>query len=181
MPARAGWTLAAVAAMITIAGAACGGGSGSSSPSSSGPASCPPRPSGAQATTASYTITLDVGPVENMYSQQQVDSSHPTSGEVMLGGVMSMASGANARHLEAHICAKASDTVVSNVNPTITMTDTTTAGSAPQSVPISVMQGVTSGASDLHYGNNIDVTPGHSYSVTITVNGETATIPLTAQ
>ena len=116
-----------------------------------------------------------------MWSQQQVDAQHPTTGEVMLGGEMSMASGANARHLEAHICSRATDTVATNLNPTIILQDTTAAGSAPQSVPVSVMQGVTSGASDLHYGNNVTVTPGHSYSVTVTVKGETATIPFTAQ
>lgn len=180
MTARAWWGLAGVMGMAAVCVAGCGGGNGSASASSAA-AACPSGQNAPEATTASYTITLNVGPVENMYTQQQVDSSHPTTGEVMLGGVMSMASGANARHLEAHICAKASDTVVSNVTPTITMQDTTTTGSAPQSVPISVMQGVTSGSSDLHYGNNVTVTPGHSYSVTIKVNGETATIPFTAQ
>lgn len=169
-------TAGAVAACV----ASCGS-SGGASPSSSASAPCPVQRGGEPATTASYVITLDVGPVETMWSQQQVDAQHPTSGEVMLGGVMSMASGANARHLEAHICARATNTVVRNVNPTITMQDTTASGSAPQSVPISVMQGVTSGPSDLHYGNNVTVTPGHSYSVTVTVKGETATIPFTAQ
>lgn len=171
----------AVTAVAVMGFAASCGSSSSASPSSSRPATCPLQRGAAPATTTSYVITLDVGPVETMWSQQQVDAQHPTTGEVMLGGVMSMASGPNARHLEAHVCAKANDTVVSNVNPTITMQDTTAAGSAPQSVPISVMQGVTSGASDLHYGNNVTVIPGHSYSVTITVNGETATIPFTAQ
>lgn len=179
--ARARWTLAGVVGMATVGLAGCGSGGSSPTSTSSAPVPCPPGRGAAATTTASYTITLDVGPVETMYTQQQVESSHPTTGEVMLGGVMSMASGPNARHLEAHICAKATDTVVSNVNPTITMQDTTSAGTAPQSVPISVMQGVTSGSSDLHYGNNVSVTPGHSYSVTIVINGDTATIPFTAQ
>lgn len=181
MNARAWWTLAGVVGISTVCLAACGSGGSSPTSTSSAPAPCPTDRTATRTTTASYTIALNVGPVESMYTQQQVESSHPTTGEVMLGGVMSMASGANARHLEAHICAKATDTVVSNVNPTITMQDTTSAGTAPQSVPISVMQGVTSGSSDLHYGNNVTVTPGHSYSVTIVVNGETAMIPFTAQ
>lgn len=126
-------------------------------------------------------ITLNVGPVETMWSQQQVNAQHPTNGEVMLGGVMSMASGADARHLEAHVCSRSTDTVVTNVNPTITLQDTTAPGATPQRLPISVMQGVTSGPSDLHYGNNVIVSPGHSYTATVTVNGETATIPFTAQ
>ena len=169
---------AAGAAMASLA--ACGS-SASTNPTSSGPALCPPRQSGNVATTASYSITLNVGPVETMWSQQQVAAQHPTTGEVMLGGTMSMASGADARHLEAHICSRATDTVESNLNPTISLQDTTATGSAPQSVPISVMQGVTSGASDLHYGNNVTVTPGHSYTATITVKGETAAIGFTAQ
>ena len=171
-------TAVTAGAVIAVV-ASCGGSSGAS-PSSSGPAACPLQRGANSATTASYTITLDVGPEETMWSQQQVAAQHPTTGEVMLGGEMSMASGGGARHLEAHICARATDTVVSNVSPTITMTDTTTAGSAPQSVPVAVMQGVTSGASDLHYGNNVTVTPGHSYSVTVTVKGEAATLPFTA-
>lgn len=171
-------------AMAIVVGAAsaltvaCGGGSSSatSTPRPT-PASCPSA-SGTSASTASYTMSLNVGPVENMYTQQQIESMHPSSGEVMLGGMMSNAMGANARHVEVHICSKQTNTVVSNANPTISIKDTTT-GAAPQSVPISVMQGVKEGPSDLHYGNNVDLAPGHSYDVTVALNGETATMTFT--
>ncbi|MGH9078455.1 MAG: hypothetical protein ACRDY0_13580, partial [Acidimicrobiales bacterium] len=62
-------------------------------------------------------------------------------------------------------------------NPTISLTDTT-AGTTTN-VPVSVMQGVTSGESDLHYGNNIVAPVGHSFVVNVSLNGEKAALHFT--
>jgi hypothetical protein len=123
--------------------------------------------------TPSYIVVLDVGPPETMYSPDQVASQHPKSGEVMLGGAMTDVSGPNVHHVEAHICNRSSGAVVKGSNPTIQVRDTT-AGTPSQSIPVAEMQGVTEGESDYHYGNNAVLVSGHSYTITITLNGEAA-------
>jgi len=57
-------------------------------------------------TTASYTLTLSVGPKETMYTAAEVKARHPMSGEVMLDDSMSMGGmsmGAGNRHLEVQV------------------------------------------------------------------------------
>jgi hypothetical protein len=142
----------------------------------------------AHATTKSYIVQLDIGSLEAMYTQAQVDSQHPMGGEVMLRGQMSAVGGpmagmpdaggtgaAPAHHLEAHICSKGTGAVIQDANPTITLVNDTTK-SAPQAVQIAVMQGVGAGVGDLHYGNNVVLDPGAAYTVTVAVNGEMATL-----
>jgi hypothetical protein len=117
-------------------------------------------------------MSLDIGPEEMMYTQQQAASMHPTAGEIMVSGAMSMTdTGANVRHLEVHIC-DPNGTVVQHAAPSISVQDS--AGGQPVTVEAAVMQGVTSGIEDLHYGNNINVFPGHTYDVTVGLNGDTA-------
>lgn len=152
------------------------------------PASAAARPCGGPApgavtvAAASHVMTVVVGPVEQMYSQEQVTATHPTSGEVMLGGEMAMPPSTTAagssnlvRHLEVHICT-ASGGVISDAHPTIRLRDATT-GKA-ETVPVAVMEGVTAGASDLHYGNNITVQAGDAYVVDVSLDGSTTTIHL---
>lgn len=154
--------------------AACGG-SSSASPTSSPGGSCQGSSGVASTTTASYVVVLDVGPPETMYSQDQVNSQHPTSGELMLGGAMSDVSGPGVHHVEAHICNRASGSVLTGASPTITMQDTT-AGTPSQDLAVAEMQGVTHGPSDYHYGNNAVLHSGHTYAITVKVNGETANL-----
>jgi hypothetical protein len=42
-------------------------------------------------------------------------------------------------------------------------------------VPVLMMQGISAGTPDLHYGNNVKPTPGHKYQVVVTVNKQTGT------
>ena len=37
------------------------------------------------------------------------------------------------------------------------------------------MEGIGKGLADLHYGNNIQMSAGHSYTVKVNIKGETAT------
>ena len=130
------------------------------------------------ATTATYKLTLAVGPVETMYTPAQVRASHPKSGEEMLSGQMTggmagmtMPSGGQ-KHLEVHICTRGG-AVVKGVHPKIVVSDPAS-GQMAVAVPVAVMEGVTEGASDLHYGNNVSLAAGHKITVTVTLNGQHA-------
>lgn len=169
---RGAAALAGVAPVTALLGC---GGAGQASASSSPGGSCQGSAGVASATTPNYIVAMQVGEPEMMYSPQQVAASHPSTGEVMLGGMMADVSGANAHHLEAHICRRSTGAVLTGAQPTITLTDTT-AGTTPQNVPVAVMQGVDAGTSDYHYGNNVTFMPGHSYTVTVRINGETAVL-----
>ncbi|MBV8527439.1 MAG: hypothetical protein JOZ75_03910 [Candidatus Dormibacteraeota bacterium] len=166
-------SVAAITGAITVV--ACGGSSPSASPTSTPGGSCQGSSGVASTTTASYVVVLDVGPPEVMYSQDQVNSQHPTTGEVMLGGAMTDVSGAGVQHLEAHICNKSSGSVVTGASPTITVQDTT-AGTPSQDLPVAEMQGVTASTSDYHYGNNTVLRSGHTFAITVKLNGETANL-----
>jgi len=132
-----------------------------------------------RATTATYKLTLSVGPTEAMYTMDEVKAKHPKTGEVMVGestsmGGMSM--GRANRHLEVHIAARATGKTVTNVSPTITLTDTSAMSgmSKAQKVNAMAMEGIGEGAADLHYGDNVKLTPGHVYRVVVTIKGEKA-------
>jgi len=135
--------------------------------------------------TASYKLTLSVGPVEKMYTAGEVTMKHPTSGEVMVGHAMTMEGmsmgGAN-RHLEVHVVARATGKVVANARPTITLTDTSAMGGMAMSDKVNAMamQGIGEGIADLHYGDNVKLTAGHVYKVAVTVKGEKATFSFKA-
>ncbi len=142
-------------------------------------AAASPCRSGALATTAHYRFAISLVPVEAMYTQAQVKAKHPTSGEVMLGGVMSamgkMAMG-SARHLEVHICRRASGAVVTGASPAITITG---ANGMTTRVPVADMEGIGMGRSDYHYGNNVALAAGSRITVTVTLRGERASVRLT--
>ena len=130
--------------------------------------------------TASYKLTLDVGPVETMYTQAQVNAKHPKTGEVMLGGSMSgmggsmgMTMAAGNRHLEIHVASRATGKVLAQPPSAITLTDTSGMGMPSRVAPVA-MEGIGEGMADLHYGNNVKLTAGHVYKVVVTVKGEKA-------
>jgi hypothetical protein len=131
------------------------------------------------ATTPTYKLTLSVGPVEKMYTAAEVKAKHPTDGEVMVGPSMSMGGmsmGDANRHLEVHVAARATGKVVTNAQPAITLSDTNgMSGMAmPEKVDAMAMQGIGEGVADLHYGDNVKLTSGHTYKVVVKVKGEKA-------
>lgn len=186
---------------VVVAVAACGSASPPGITSSAGSAHpCGGVASGAVTVSAStYVMSLVVGPTEAMYSSVEVASKHPTTGEVMLRGTMNMQGNAGSgagmsmsgdmsgmnmsgstsagqvRHLELHICTQ-SGIVVTDANPSIRLRDATDGGTV--TVPIAVMEGVTSGTSDLHYGNNVSLTLGDTYYADVAVNGVSTTLRL---
>jgi len=137
------------------------------------------------ATTATYKLTLSVGPVEKMYTADEVQMKHVTDGEVMVGHAMTMEGmsmgGAN-RHLEVHVASRATGKIVTNVRPTIMLTDTSAMGGMAMSEKVNAMamQGIGEGIADRHYGDNVKLTAGHVYKVVVTVKGEKATFTFKA-
>ena len=184
--------LATMAAGLALA--ACSGGS-TASPVTANAAGGTPQGSDCQSwlranptahitETAHYTMVAVLGASEAMYTPAQVATQHPSSGEVMVAGMMdssgnSMAMGANSAmdHVEVHICSKSTGKALTGAMPTMTLQDMPSGGMST-SVPVAEMQGLSRLASDTHYGNNVSVTSGGHYSLTVSLHGETGTNPL---
>ena len=126
--------------------------------------------------TASYVFLLHVGDPEKMLmiTAAQAKAKHITTGELMLGGSMASTGRIGAqmtrRHVEVHICSRATGQVVADAMPSITAVPTS--GGAADHVPVMVMEGVTAGSADLHYGNNVPFHLGTSYRITVRLGGE---------
>ena len=136
------------------------------------------------ATTASYRLTLAVGPTEAMYTAAEVKAKHPKSGEVMVGDAMSTGGmsmkGVN-RHLEVHLVSRKTGKVVADAKPAIVLDDESGMGMGMnEKVNAMAMEGIGAGVADLHYGDNVKLTAGHVYKVVVTVWGEKATFSFKA-
>ena len=131
------------------------------------------------ALTRSYRFTLRLGPIENMYMPRQVRANHLKHGEVMLRGTMTgpaMLTGGPIRHLEIQICTRPTNAVVTHANPTIIVADKTSGKTTK--LPIAVMEDISVGTADLHYGNNLTLPARHHYLVTVSWRGERARFQL---
>lgn len=111
-----------------------------------------------------------------MFTPAEVAAKHPTEGEVMVGGKMTMTTGGMSMemgdtHLEVHVYALADGKVVTNAHVAIAVTDTSS--KKVDEVAIAKMYGIKEGIPDTHYGNNVSLPPG-TYSIAVTVNGERA-------
>jgi hypothetical protein len=134
--------------------------------------------------TKSFRLSLSVGPKETMYSAGEVETKHPASGEVIVGDGMSMGGmsmGAGNRHLEVQIRSRATRKPL-GVEPVVTLTDTTAMNGMATAGKLHVMAmyGIAEGRADLHYGNNVALTAGHSYEVVVAIKGEKATFTFQA-
>lgn len=137
------------------------------------------------AKTASYSLTLAIGPMETMYTQAEAKKMHLKAGEVMVGAT-SMASSMTAmkgealRHLEVQVKSRSSGAVVTNMTPQITVTDTSGMSMSAQKVDVMAMQGIGKGIADLHYGNNVSLKRADTYKVSVVVHGEKASFTFKA-
>lgn len=161
--------LAAGAGVLVLAASAAGCGSAAAAGGGTA-AACATTGAAGSMLGASYRYVVSVGPPEQMYSPTQVSSLHPKTGEVMLGGSMSMAAGSDARHLEVHICDRPKGNAVLGAPPAITLTDNT--AHTVLALPVATMQGVTSGAADAHYGNNVAMPLHHRFNISVSFRGE---------
>jgi hypothetical protein len=139
-------------------------------------------PSPQTKSTASYVFKLSIGMAEKMWTPAQVRTKHPKTGEVMVMGSMAgaMSMGGSQRHVEVHITSRATGKVVAGAHPTISAIDTNAKNAMAIKVPVAAMQGVMTGAADLHYGNNVDLVAGHMYTVRISLKGERAVFQMRA-
>jgi hypothetical protein len=131
--------------------------------------------------TSSWNLSLEVGPLQPMYTTQQQQTQHPKVGEVMftgqmvmppgMAGMQSMAgmSAPNWYHMEVHYYDKATGFPVKGLDPVVTVANAATGQS--QTLSIVTMQGLNEGARDFHYGNNIELPKGQ-YHVTTVANGQ---------
>jgi hypothetical protein len=153
---------------LAVAAVAAGGASGGTGPCATGPV----------VKTHSYVFALDLGPAETMYTPAEVKARHPKSGEVVLSGSMTSGmaemtiSSSGVRQLEVHICTSGG-AVYAKGHPAIVIDDSSSKNPAMM-VPVATMEGIGEGASDFHYGNNVELTTGHHIAVTVTLNGQRA-------
>jgi hypothetical protein len=139
-----------------------------------------PCASGNVATTASYRMALAIGHQEEMYLPSEVKARHITTGEIMLGGEMSMVAkspGTRIFHLEVHICTK-TGAVVTKLKPLIVVSGPAT-GMTSTKVPSAIMVGVGEPISDYHYGNDLALKPGARVTVRVTVKTQAAVFQAT--
>jgi hypothetical protein len=129
-----------------------------------------------------YKLVLDIGPLEQMWTPEQVKTKHPKHCEVMFTGTMVMG-GMNGmggpmpnHHLELHVFNRSSGRVVTKAMVSITIT--TPGGIILTHVPIATMQDVVQGPSDFHFGNNVALKNGQ-YHVLTQVQTTKATFAVT--
>jgi uncharacterized protein involved in high-affinity Fe2+ transport len=131
-----------------------------------------------EAQTGHYRLELQIGPIEKMFTPEDVAAKNPTEGEVMVEGTMSMGMSSMAmnmedtRHLEVHIYSLDKGAVVTDARVGIAVTNIDS--KKPGDVSAAKMYGIKEGPSDTHYGDNVSLPPGN-YGVEVTVNGEKAT------
>jgi hypothetical protein len=124
-----------------------------------------------------YTLTLRIGPSLRLWTPEQVSTLHPRVGDIVLQEPRAGGSPATANHnLDLHVALRTLGIVIKNVVVAITIT--TPAGTVVQQVPVGLMQGVDKGPSDIHYGNNVSLPPGH-YRIVVYVKRTTATFEVT--
>ncbi|HVC79240.1 MAG TPA: hypothetical protein VNL35_01910 [Chloroflexota bacterium] len=128
-----------------------------------------------------YKLTLDIGPLEHMYTMAQMKKTHPKTGEVMVSGTMTMSGmGMNGmkpnHHLELHVYNGTTGKTITKAMVMITVRDAM--GKLLERVPIATMYGIKNGMADFHFGNNVALKAGN-YQVVTQVNKVTATFKVT--
>jgi hypothetical protein len=134
-----------------------------------------------------YVIVSIAGPNEAMYTLAQARTLHPKTGEIMVSGQMmakggssmSMGSTSVMRHIEVHICSKATGKAVAGAQPLMSIKDLSRE-SMMTKLRVAEMQGLNRDPADTHYGNNVTVIPGHRYQLQTTINGQIGTFQFTA-
>ena len=138
------------------------------------------HPGASVTASARYVMVSIAGPNEAMYTMAQARKLHPKTGEIMVSGQMmgkggssmSMGSTSVMRHIEVHICSKATGKAVVGAHPAMNLRDLSRE-SRWAIVRVAEMQGLNRDPADTHYGNNVTVIPGHRYLLQTIINGQT--------
>jgi hypothetical protein len=120
-----------------------------------------------------YLVIVNVLPGEEMFTEAEHMEMHPTEGELILGGKGNR-TGEHVRHVEAHVYDRATGAVVTDVVPSITVTNRTT-GEVVEVEP-TLMQDVNIGQIDRHFGNNVMIMPNSDLQVKVTVGDEEVSV-----
>lgn len=121
-----------------------------------------------------------------MYTPAQVKAQHAKTGEVILRGgmpggavsagqVMSAAKGQ--RHLEIKICSLGTGRVVDG-HPKISLVDISAPHAMRQTLAAHAMKGIGKSGRDLHYGDNVALTAGHDYALTVRIGLDRAQLKM---
>ncbi|MEI6701894.1 MAG: hypothetical protein WCL38_09080 [Actinomycetota bacterium] len=136
--------------------------------------------------TTDYVMVAGVGPNEAMYTHDQVMASKPTSGELMVSGMMdgshsmSMGTGTTMQHVEVHICSRATGKAIGGAMPTMTFSEVGS-NSMPTDMSVTEMTSLDGNAADIHYGNNITMMMGSKYSFRVTLNGQSGIVTMSTR
>jgi hypothetical protein len=120
-----------------------------------------------------YLVVVNVLPAEEMFTEAEQMMSHPTIGELIIDGEGNPV-GTHVRHVEAHVYDRESGAVVTDVVPTITVTNRTT-GEIIEVEP-TLMQDVNIGVLDRHYGNNVMIMPDSDIRVSVGLGEEEVSV-----
>ena len=108
-----------------------------------------------------------------MFTEDQHMEMHPTEGELIIDGTGNM-TGQHVRHVEAHVYDRKTGAVVTDVIPTIVVTNRTTGEVID--VSSTLMQDVNIGEIDRHYGNNVMIMPDSDLQVKVTLGDEEVSV-----
>jgi hypothetical protein len=120
-----------------------------------------------------YLVIVNVLPGESMFTDDEKMSMHPTEGELILNGKGNQ-TGEHVRHVEAHVYDRATGAVITDVTPTITVTNRTS-GDIIEVAP-TLMQDINIGEIDRHYGNNVMIMPDSDLQVRVSVGREEVSV-----
>ena len=123
--------------------------------------------------TPTYLIVINVLPPEEMFTPAEVDARHPVEGEMALRGPSGPIV-ASSRHVEAHIYSRLTGRPLSEVTPSITLTDHVT-GAVTQLEP-TLMQDIIIGSADQHFGNNVVIESHHDFTIHVGIDDERASV-----
>jgi hypothetical protein len=129
---------------------------------------------GTVTTSGAYVVALMIGPRQEMYTPSEVRARKIKTGQVMLGGAMTMVdavpAGMKIYDLEVHVCTKSGATVT-QLKPAIVVQP---AGEKARNLAVAMMAAVGKGLADYHYGNDVTLKPGSKLTVTVTFKGARA-------
>jgi hypothetical protein len=119
--------------------------------------------------TPSYLIVLNIVGPEQMFTPEQAASLNPTDGELILKGSMAHIK-ADSRHTEVHIYSRRTGLPLTDTVPAMTITDRDSGTTVrPEQT---LMQDVTIGSRDIHFGNNAVIARDHDFRVRVTIGSE---------
>ena len=136
-------------------------------------------------TVGAYRVELHVLAAEPFFSKEDVAAKQVKEGmEIEAGAtpVMPEAASHPNHHLVVHVFDKKTRQALTDATVTMSFVSLDRKGNpagTPIEVPVVVMQAIGKGPSSTHYGNNVTM-PAGRYKVTVSVNGQTAVLGVTA-